>query len=84
MLECQLRIVFGDRKGDIDDRLTGHHLVSRTKGSSLVTQIPPIEGKGESAFGVAEGIQNMRKRVICGKLSFHYWWQLSLMRVNRA
>lgn len=40
-LECHLHIVFGDRKGDIDGRLTGHHLVSRTKGSSLVTQVPP-------------------------------------------
>jgi hypothetical protein len=73
MLECYLRIIFEDRKGDIDDRLTKYHLVSRTKGNLLIIQISPIKEKGESAFSVAEEIQNMFKRIICGKLSFHNW-----------
>jgi len=56
MLEYHLRIIFNNRKGDIDDRLTRHHLINRIKDNSLITQVPPIKGKDESTFNVAEGI----------------------------
>jgi hypothetical protein len=68
MLKYHLRIIFNNRKGDIDDHLTEHYFINRIKDNSLMIQIPPIKEKGESAFDVVEGIQNIRKKIICGKL----------------